>query len=217
MFRWGRRKRKGKNAKARYDARFPVVPVRVPAALKEQLASEATAKDLMMSEYVRKLLQGIQIRERTVEKVVEKVVERPVIETVDNPEKDFEIRRQKQEIDKLRKILSRHERDKARLTETNRAMEDEIKGLQDTISSMTHDRDSLLKDHHTQSENLKNLQNRIDDLSSENELLRRQLDWVIEEVKSNDARNKKVAFVTVENHDIQVRFFFTDWKKMPQV
>lgn len=217
MFHWGRRKKKGKNAKARYDSRFPVVPVRVPAALKEQLASEATAKDLMMSEYVRKLLQGIQIRERTIEKVVEKVVEIPVIETVDNPEKDFEIRRQGREIDKLRKILSRHKRDEARLTETNRAMEDKIKGLEGTISSMTHDRDSLLRDHHTQSENLKNLQYRIDALSSENELLRRQLDWLIEKVKSADAGNKKVAFVTVENHDIQVRFFYTDLKKMPQV
>lgn len=215
MFLWSRRKKKGKNARQRYDVKYPVLPIRVPASLKEQLASEAASKDVMLSEYVRKLLQGFEVRERTVERVVEKVVEVPIIETIDNPEKDRKIRELERRFNRLKGIMPQYEEDNAELSKSLAHSVDEVKRLEDTLSSISGKHERLTKDHDARRDEVEDLRNRLSELSDENDKMREQLDWAIEELRSNDARNKKIAIIIANDHGIRVPWVSATWKEMP--
>ena len=215
MFLWGKRGKKGKNARQRYDVKYPVLPVRVPASLKEQLASEAASKDVMLSEYVRRLLQGFEVRERTVEKVVERIVEVPVVETVDNPEKDRKIRELERRFNRLKGIIPQYEEDNAELSKNLAHSVDEVNRLEDTLRSISRKHERLTKDHDARRDEVEDLRNRLSELSDENDKIRERMDWAIEELRSNDARNEKIARIIANDHGIEIRWVSATWREMP--
>lgn len=199
-----KQKEEARSAKKNYDVRYPVLPVRVPAVLKERLSSEAASKGMMLSEYTRKLLMELEVRERTVEKVVEK----PVVKTVQDPEKDKMIGRQKRTIKKLRLLLSRYRKDKTELSKRLRASEDEVKELKDSLSSMSVEGDVQLR-------KVVELRNEVNTLSGDKERLERQMEWALSELKSNDERNREIAIQIAKKNGIQVRFVTAEWGEMP--
>lgn len=206
-----KQKEEARSVKKDYDVNYPVLPIRVPAVLKERLSAEAASKDMMLSEYVRKLLQGLEVREKTVEKVVEK----PVIRTVENPEKDVMIGKQQGTIKKLRLLLSMCRKDKRELSKRLGASENEVKELKDSLSSLSSKQDTLSEERNVQSKRVGELQGEVERLSGDKDHLRRQLEWALDELRTNDEKNMEIATEMARRHGIRVGFVVAEWGKMP--
>jgi hypothetical protein len=101
IFRWGKDKYT-KKSKAKYDLKYPVVTVRLPAALKDQLRFEAKKRGLGLSNYIRSLLQEIGTREGVFERGLKKGVTKPGVKTTEISDKDTKIAELKDQVDKLR-------------------------------------------------------------------------------------------------------------------
>ncbi|MHA2135322.1 MAG: hypothetical protein ACW99J_15790 [Candidatus Thorarchaeota archaeon] len=164
-------RKKRRNAKARYDKEYPVVPIRLPKSFKKQLAKEAEKKDLMISQYIRDLLQGFEIRER----IVEEVVEKPVIKTTCDPKKEDEIESLKQIVKRLEgKLLSRE----AELTEASR------------VNSRQQGNIASLRESH------RSLSCRYEALIVEDEIVKQESEGKQYEI---DGLKKSVSSITTQN------------------
>lgn len=157
-------RKKRRNAKARYDKEYPVVPIRLPKSFKKQLAKEAEKKNLMLSQYMRDLLQGFEIRERIVERVVEKPVVETVIKTISDPKKEEEIESLKQIVKRSEdRLLSRE----GELTEASRAFslqQEDIVSLRESHHSLSGRYEALMVEHEIIRQESEDKQNEIDGL-----------------------------------------------------
>lgn len=162
----GKPKRKRKNARARYDKEFPVLPVRVPQNVKKQLAREAKRKGLMVSEYVRQLLQGLVVRERVVEVVAEKPVVETVTKTISDPSKDKRIEELEQEVDKLKKELSLGRREVAKTSREHSTQLEDFTRLRESLDSLSKRYEKLRTVNANSQLDLREKQSKIEELET---------------------------------------------------
>lgn len=237
-------RKKRRNAKARYDRQYPVVPIRLHKSLKKQFAKEAEKKGLMLSQYIRELLRGFEVRERIVEKVVEKPVVKTVTKTIVDPEREDAIRGLEERITELKEKLSSTQREftKARercakqqgdisileksnieLREVHKelvaeceAKEKEAISMREEIKGMESSLRSASREHDVHMGKYQQLKAEIEDLTDERSRLDRQLQWAIGELRSNDERNEIIAKRMTQTYDIQVRFITAAWHEMPE-
>lgn len=244
----GRPRKKRRNAKARYDKEYPVVPIRLHRKTKKQLVKEAKKKGLMLSQYIRDLLQGMEIRERVVERTVEKPVTKTVVKTVESPEKVVEIEElrralksmrerassqqakleeslskrseQQMEISRLEESLSSLSEEYRKLEEQRRAKVGEIqvkeKDMENLRSSMTAELSTLSERRHHAEEQMERLLSENSELLTLNSKLERQLEWALNELKTNDSRNEAIAQKIADAYGKRIFFVSTSWEEMPE-
>ncbi|MCK5291742.1 MAG: hypothetical protein KAR39_06980 [Thermoplasmata archaeon] len=157
-------RKKRRNAKARYDKECPVVPIRLPKSFKKQLAKEAEKKDLMISQYIRDLLQGFEIRERIVEIVVEKPVVETVFKTICDPKKEEEIESLKQIVMRLEDELLSREGELAEASKANSRQQEDIASLRESHHSLSSRYEALMVEHEIMGQGSEGKQKEIDGL-----------------------------------------------------
>ncbi|MCJ2670305.1 MAG: hypothetical protein LN416_07345 [Candidatus Thermoplasmatota archaeon] len=290
-------KRKRRSAKSRYDREHPVVPVRLRKSLKQQLAKEAEKEGLMLSQYIRDLLQRTKTRERGVERAAKSPIVERITKIVGDPRKKAETKKLKEAIKMLEgtislqqgelaeasRAVSLREKDIAALKKSHsliskdnenlltgsKAMEkelrdkrEEVKDLKASVSSISVQFNSSLERFKRLDVRYKELQSqltglqaenvdlkkrmeksgsplhgqnrilpqreispdegsaevsdRLTRLSVENATLKRQLEWALHELKSNDERNEGIAQRMANAYQIRVAFVSTAWKEMPE-
>jgi hypothetical protein len=75
---------------------------------------------------------------------------------------------------------------------------------------------SSLSDRHvSQQKRVGKLQDEVERLSGDKDHLRRQLEWALDELRSNDEKNMEIAKVMAKKHGIRVRFVAAEWREMP--
>lgn len=75
---------------------------------------------------------------------------------------------------------------------------------------------SSLSDRHViQSKRVGKLQDEVEGLSGDKDHLRRQLEWALDELGSNDEKSMEIATEMAKRHGIRARFVATEWGKMP--
>ena len=290
-------KRKRRSAKSRYDREHPVVPVRLRKSLKQQLAKEAEKEGLMLSQYIRDLLQRTKTRERGVERAAKSPIVERITKIVGDPRKKAETKKLKEAIKMLEGTISLQQgelaeasravslgekdiaalkkshslisKDNENLLTGSRAMEkelrdkrEEMKDLKASVSSISVQYNSSLERSKRLDIRYKELQSqltglqaenvdlkkrmeksgsplhgqnrilpqreispdegsaevsdRLTRLSVENATLKRQLEWALHELKSNDERNEGIAQRMANAYQIRVAFVSTAWKEMPE-
>ena len=237
-------RKKRRNAKARYDKEYPVVPIRLPKSFKKQLAKEAEKKDLMISQYMRDLLQGFEIRERVIEKIVDKPVIKTVIETVEDPKKLEAIRDLKDRVGELEETVSSKERElrelrkrcskqqekiasfresnielrerSRKIGEEGKTMQNETICLHEEIKSLRSSLSLNSENHNVLVKSHHQLKEEVETLTEERSRLKRQLDWVLKESKRNDGRNERIARRISQTHEVPIRLIKANWDDLPE-
>ena len=237
-------RKKRRNAKARYDRQYPVVPIRLHKSLKKQFAKEAEKKGLMLSQYIRELLRGIEVRERIVEKVVEKPVVKTVTKTIVDPEREDLIRGleerivelegklslRQREIERAREKCAKQQEDISFLEKSNikhlerhkefeaqlRTMGKEPLSLRERIGDLESSLSSASRDYDSAIEKHRELEEEVERLRGERSRLEKRLQWAMEELRSNDERNEAFAHKIADTYGKKIFFVSTDWDEMPE-
>lgn len=157
-------RKKRRNAKARYDKEYPVVPIRLPKSFKKHLAKEAEKKDLMISQYIRDLLQGFETRERIVERVVERPVVETVIKTICDPKKEEEIESLKQVVKRSEDELLSREGELTEASIANSRQQEDIASLRESHHSLSGRYEALMVEHEIIRQESEGKQNEIYEL-----------------------------------------------------
>jgi chromosome segregation ATPase len=163
----GKPRKKRRNAKARYDKEHPVVPIRFHKAVKKQLLKEARERDLTLSEYIRGLLRGVEIRERAIERVVGKPVVRTATKKVENPEKEDKMKQLEQKARELEVENSAQRLQLAEVSEECSAKTRDIAGLEYSLSSCSKRCKKLLADIEVKEKDTRDIEKEVETLQGE--------------------------------------------------
>ncbi len=185
-------RKKRRNAKARYDKEYPVVPIRLPKIFKKQLAKEAEKKDLMISQYMRDLLQGFEIRERVIEKIVEKPVIKIVEKTVEDPEKEEEIKELKEAIKTVKETVSLQNNELAEASILISARDNEMATLEKSCNSLSKNNDDLLTRLEIEEQELQNKVEEVDWLKKSMSLVTDDYNAFLEKHRSLERQNTEL-------------------------
>ncbi|MFQ5885359.1 MAG: hypothetical protein ACE5IO_09700 [Thermoplasmata archaeon] len=200
-------RKKRRNAKARYDKEHPVVPVRLHKSLKKQLAKEAEKKNLMLSQYVRDLLQGFEIRERVIERIVEKPVIKTVKKTVEDLKNIVEIKELKEAIKTMEETISSQQNDLVEASKVTAAREKETDTLKLSCSSLSTIYNSLRNRFRIKEQELQKKVKDVEALRKSASRISAEYDTLLESHRSleeeNAGLNDDISRLTVENNRLK--------------